>query len=183
MQNIFFKSCPLYTDQRTDRISSISVHTMVSLQIVLYGNGMLSFHTNSATLKTVQKYIKDTKIFWCWIVIVVTMLTSKPPSEIHSWLSFLNIIFVKFYLFMVIIYYSLLLLLFAEFPSLYCFVSGVFVCVRECVLCCFVWLVSVTSLSLHPNVCFSKFPVLLHSYENYTRLHSISTILTDSCNM
>ena len=59
----FFMSCPLYLNQRADLITSISVHTTVSLPIVLHGNGMLSFDINSVIFEAVQKYIKDTKRF------------------------------------------------------------------------------------------------------------------------
>ena len=59
----FFMSCPLYFNQRADLITSISVHTTVSLPIVLHGNSMLSFDINSVIFEAVQKYIKDTKRF------------------------------------------------------------------------------------------------------------------------
>ena len=59
----FFMSCPLYLNQPADLITSISVHTTVSLPIVLHGNSMLSFDINSVIFEAVQKCIKDTKRF------------------------------------------------------------------------------------------------------------------------
>ena len=44
-------------------INSVSVHSNISLQTLLYGNLMLSFHANIAIFEAVQKYIHDTNRF------------------------------------------------------------------------------------------------------------------------
>ena len=59
----FFLLCPFYNNQRTDFINSGSVYSNVSLQIILYGNNMLSYHANIAIFEAVHKYIYDTKSF------------------------------------------------------------------------------------------------------------------------
>ena len=59
----FFFSCPFYNIQRVALINSVSVHSNFSLQTILYGNLMLSFHANIAIFEAVQKYIHDTNRF------------------------------------------------------------------------------------------------------------------------
>ena len=63
MKNIF--SCHAhYTLTNVNfLLTSISVHTTVSLPIVLHGDSMLSFDINSVIFEAVQKYFKDTKRF------------------------------------------------------------------------------------------------------------------------
>ena len=59
----FFFSCPFYNIQRVTLVNSVSVHSNISLQTILYGNLMLSFHANIAIFEAVQKYIHDTNRF------------------------------------------------------------------------------------------------------------------------
>ena len=58
----YFMTCRLYRDPRADLIYTVSQQTPATLQILLYGNSMLSLHAN-IIFEAVQKYINDTKHF------------------------------------------------------------------------------------------------------------------------
>ena len=53
-------ACHLYDSQRTDLINVVSQQSTVTFQILLYGNNMVSLHSNTIIFEAVQKYIKDT---------------------------------------------------------------------------------------------------------------------------
>ena len=58
-----FLRCPFYHAQREELIHEISQHTSVTLQILLFGNPLLSLPTSIIIFEAVHKYITDTKRF------------------------------------------------------------------------------------------------------------------------
>ena len=59
----YFMRCPLYREQGAELNKKISQHSSVTLQILLFGNPLLSLPTNSLIFEAVHKYISDTKRF------------------------------------------------------------------------------------------------------------------------
>ena len=55
--------CRFYHAQRAELIHEISQHTPVTLQILLFGNPLLSLPTNTLIFEAVHKYIIDMKRF------------------------------------------------------------------------------------------------------------------------
>ena len=59
----FFLNCQQYADQRAEFIRTVSQHTTVSLQIILFGGSILSFQIQTFIFEAVHKYIRDSKRF------------------------------------------------------------------------------------------------------------------------
>ena len=55
--------CPLYCEQRAELNHKTSQYSSVTLQILLFGNPLLSLPTNTLIFEAVHKYISDTKRF------------------------------------------------------------------------------------------------------------------------
>ena len=51
----YLMTCRLYRDQRAELINTVSQQTPVTLQILLYGNSMLSLQANIIIFEAVQK--------------------------------------------------------------------------------------------------------------------------------
>ena len=58
-----FLRCQFYNAQRAELIHEISQLFQVTLQILLFGNTLLSLHTNTLVFEAVHKFITDTKRF------------------------------------------------------------------------------------------------------------------------
>ncbi|MCG8046489.1 MAG: reverse transcriptase domain-containing protein [Candidatus Thiodiazotropha endolucinida] len=59
----YFFHCAYYTLQRDYLLNSISMHTIPSLNVLLFGDSSLSFESNTFIFDQTQKFIKSTKRF------------------------------------------------------------------------------------------------------------------------
>ena len=75
----FFFSCYKYRNQREDLFAELLFLPLITMQILLYGEGSRSLNENIRIFNTVQKFIEKSKLFKILMVRCITDLPLGKP--------------------------------------------------------------------------------------------------------